>query len=144
MAGKLRRAEVTVSAHTPPKFYLVPELLSGFCQNLNTRFQHLPKINETNGLENLVSFLAWAQHRFLWIHPFQDYNGRIARLLTNILLINLDLPPIELKIETKTTRQGYIKALQAADNNKFDQLEKLIESALQESINDTGKTKSQE
>ncbi|EKD79686.1 MAG: hypothetical protein ACD_41C00001G0001 [uncultured bacterium] len=76
--------------------------------------------------------LAWAHHRFLWIHPFQDYNGRIGRLLINIILLDLALPAIELKVETTTNRKRYIKALQAADQGDLKLLEKLIEQALQE------------
>lgn len=133
-AGKLRNIEVSVSSHRPPKFYLLPELMLNFCHNLNTQLKHLPKTDEPDFLKKLISFLAWAQHRFLWIHPFQDYNGRLARLLTNVLLINLNLPPIELKVETKTGRQKYIKALQEADKGSFEKLETLINAALKESI----------
>lgn len=71
-------------------------------------------------------------HKFLWIHPFQDYNGRIGRLLINIVLLNLNLPPIELKVETTEGRKRYVEALQKADKNSFESLEKIIKSAIQE------------
>lgn len=48
-----------------------------------------PEAEETF-LAEVISLLAWFQHRFVWIHPFNDYNGRVARLLTNLLLLNLD------------------------------------------------------
>ncbi len=134
MGGQFRKIEVTVSKHIPPKYYLVPELIINFCKDLEIRIKSLSLIDSPKFLEELVSLLTWAQHRFLWIHPFQDYNGRIARLLTNLILINLNLPPIELKVETENTRKEYIEALQQSDNGNFQKLEKLIEKALKESV----------
>lgn len=131
-AGKFRQIEVTVSNHTPPKFYLVPQLILDFCRDLGTRLKHLPTIEEPNFLNKLTESLAWAQHRFLWIHPFQDYNGRIGRLLTNIILLNLNLPPIELQVETKSGRQKYVRALQMANEGDLKKFKKLIEAAVRE------------
>lgn len=132
-AGKFRAIEVVVSEHTPPKFYLVPEMIENFCKDTKARMNHLPKIDESNFLEELIKLMAWAHHRFLWIHPFQDYNGRIARLLNNIILLNLNLPPIELKVETKLGRKKYIKALQEADNGNYLLLGEVIKKAIEES-----------
>lgn len=39
---KFRKIEVAVSQHTPPKFYLVSELIMNFCKDLNTQLKHLP------------------------------------------------------------------------------------------------------
>ena len=139
-AGKFRQIEVTVSNHTPPKFYLVPQLILNFCRDLETRLKHLPTIEESNFLDKLTELLAWAQHRFLWIHPFQDYNGRLGRLLTNIILLNLNLPPIELQVETKSGRQKYIKALQMADDGNLEKFKKLIEAAAQEASKSLSKS----
>ncbi len=83
-------------------------------------------------LDELIALLAWSHHKFLWIHPFLDYNGRLGRLLNNIILLHLNLPPIELKVETADGRKKYIAALQAADNYNYKKLEKIIESALEE------------
>ncbi len=119
MGGQFRKIEVTASKHIPPKYYLVPELIINFCKDLEIRIKSLSLIDSPKFLEELVSLLTWAQHRFLWIHPFQDYNGRIARLLTNLILINLNLPPIELNVETKKTIKEYIEELKQGDKNDF-------------------------
>ena len=37
----------------------------------------MPKIEEIKKfIVEVVKLLAWFQHRFVYIHPFQDYNGR--------------------------------------------------------------------
>lgn len=137
--GKFRITEVTVSNHIPPKFFLVPQLMEDFTKDLQTRIENLPKIDDENFLNEFVSLLAWSHHRFLWIHPFKDYNGRIARLLNNIILLNLNLPPIELKVETKSGRRKYIEALQSADNHNYPRLEKIIKSAIEEATQELQK-----
>jgi hypothetical protein len=52
--------------------------------------------------------------------------------LINLILLNLNLPPIELKIETMTSRKNYINALQSADNQDYKKLEKIFKSAIDE------------
>lgn len=130
--GKFRNIEVTVSDHQPPKHFLVPQFIDNYCKNLAERLKHLPESNQDDFFYELIRYLAWVHHRFLWIHPFKDYNGRIARLLTNVILLNLDLPPVELKIETKTTREKYVEALKNADKGNYSKLEDLIKAAIEE------------
>ncbi|MDO9230918.1 MAG: Fic family protein [bacterium] len=136
MGGQYRNIEVKVSKHIPPKFYLVPQLMLEFTQDLQIRTHHLPKIDDSKFLDELIFLIAWAHHRFSWIHPFQDYNGRIGRLLNNIILLNLNLPPIELKVETISGRNNYIKALQLADDHNYSKLEKIIRKAIEESVSE--------
>ena len=130
--GKFRRIEVTVSHHTPPKAYLIPALMEDLIKDIKTRLRYLPKITDEKFIEELVILLAWTHHRFLWIHPFQDYNGRIARLLISIILLNLNLPAIELKIETPKGRKKYVNALQEADQGNHKKLEILVREAIYE------------
>jgi Fic family protein len=53
---------------------------------------------------------AFAAHlRLVDIHPFNDGNGRTARLLMNLVLIRCGYPPIAVRPED---RPGYIRALQ--------------------------------
>ena len=57
-------------------------------------------------------FLAESHSSFLAIHPFDDGNGRTARLLVNFALLRRRLPPIVIKTED---RDRYIAGLQGAD-----------------------------
>lgn len=134
LCGNFRTIDVSVSNHKPPKHYLVQQLIYEFCSDLNVRIDNLPSISNIKFLDELVILLAWAHHKFLWIHPFVDYNGRIARLLINLILLKINLPPIELKVETKVGRLKYIEALQLADTGNFSKLESLVKKAIEESI----------
>ena len=85
-------------------------------------------------MSELISLLAWFQHRFVWIHPFRDYNGRVARLLTNLLLLNLGFPILTIKAETGKDRDRYVKAMKAGDNYDLSKLESLLAQALKTSL----------
>ena len=60
----------------------------------------------------LPLFLAESHWSFIHIHPFDDGNGRTARLLANYALLRNNLPPIVIKSDD---RDRYIAGLQNAD-----------------------------
>ena len=134
-AGKFRTIDVTIGSFQPPHYSKVPILIKNLCEDLEEKLKYIPSTsNEEQFLENVISLLAWFQHRFVWIHPFQDYNGRVTRLLTNLVSLNLNLPALEIKAETGSDRENYINAMKAADNHDLSKLEKLIADALKESL----------
>lgn len=133
-AGKFRTIQVTFSGKEAHPYYQVAELITNLCKDLEERLKHLPKKNEKDFIVKVVEILAWFQHRLVFIHPFQDYNGRIARMLTTLILLQLNLPPIEVKAETGQDRKQYLKAMQRADEGNFNPLERLINNALSESL----------
>jgi len=64
--------------------------------------------------------IAFTAHRRLVdIHPFNDGNGRTARLLMNLLLIRGFYPPVAVRPED---RPAYLRALQEAGTASFDRL----------------------
>lgn len=132
-AGKYRTVRVEFSGKEAVQPHQVRELITNLCADLKERLKYLnPK--EEHFIEEVVQLLAWFQHRFVWIHPFQDYNGRIARALTIFILLKLELPPIEIKAETGLDRKKYLEAMYAADEENYAKLEILISSALNESF----------
>ncbi|CAN5131010.1 hypothetical protein BH11PAT1_BH11PAT1_5230 [soil metagenome] len=135
-AGKYRTIQVTFSSIEAPPYYQLPELVTNLSKDLEVRLQGIQSSSTDNEkfILEIVSLLAWFQHRFVFIHPFQDYNGRTARMLTSLVLLRLQLPPIELKADTGDDRKKYLEALQHADKGDFDYLEKLIGNALTESF----------
>jgi Fic family protein len=63
-----------------------------------------------------------AHRRLVNIHPFNDGNGRTARLLMNLVLIRGGYPPIAIRPED---RPAYVQALQRQREDEapdFDQL----------------------
>ncbi|MGA2296645.1 MAG: Fic family protein [FCB group bacterium] len=69
-------------------------------------------------------------YQFLRIHPFDDGNGRMSRLLMNLILMQFGYPPAIVQTER---REDYINSLQYADADDFDKFiifigERLIES----------------
>ena len=62
---------------------------------------------------------AWFHHRFSQIHPFQDGNGRVARALASLILVQDGLFPLVVKRDDKAQ---YLKALEAADDGKLGPL----------------------
>jgi len=132
-AGKFRTIQVEFSGKEPPNYYLVPVLIVNLCDDLKERSKNL-KTNSENYIEDVIELLAWFQHRFVWIHPFQDYNGRLARMLTILILLKLRLPPIEIKVQDNSSRRKYISAMQEADGGNLDTLKTLIKVALNESL----------
>lgn len=136
IGGKFRTVEVSVSKHKPPLFYQVPQLMNDFIEDFKVRLKHLPDLEKTKTLDEHIDLLTWAHHRFLWIHPFVDYNGRLGRLLINMILLNLNLPPVELKVETRSGREKYIEALSKADVGDPTALKRILYSALEESAKD--------
>lgn len=131
-AGKYRKIQVTFSGKEAPAFYQVPELVINLCSDLEIRLRHLPVSQNEDFIVKAVELLAWFQHRFVFIHPFQDYNGRVARMLTILLLLRLNLPPVEVQAETEDARKVYILAMQKADEGDLSFLEELISQALTE------------
>lgn len=59
-----------------------------------------------------------AHRRLVDIHPFNDGNGRVARLSMNLILIRAGYPPVAVRPED---RVEYIRALQVAQAGKGDE-----------------------
>ena len=79
---------------------------------------------------------AFLHHAFVQIHPFQDGNGRIARLLTSFVLIKGGLFPFSID---RDDRSKYIDSLEYADKGEYQPLVDIIAanqiSSIERSLN---------
>lgn len=78
LPGKTREQDVEVANHLAPEFSEIPRLMSDFERHYS--FCE----NEIGAIKLMKTFAA--HHRFMFIHPFLDGNGRIGRLLTDAML----------------------------------------------------------
>lgn len=77
--GAYRQGLVKISQpeHLPPEAVTVPQYMAELVQFIN---------NPAPAKYDLMK-VALAHHRFAWVHPFGNGNGRVVRLLTYTLLI---------------------------------------------------------
>ncbi len=75
--GALRAEQVVVGRHEPPGHDSLPAFMARFGEAYAPGVHH--------GAAKLVAAAA-AHHRLMWIHPFLDGNGRVARLFTEAYL----------------------------------------------------------
>lgn len=73
--AEYRRDDVTVGRHLAPAWRDIEGLVEAWA----ARYRALA------GAEAFVVALACAHHRLLWIHPFVDGNGRVARLHSHLV-----------------------------------------------------------
>ena len=70
------------------------------------------KVHSESSDTNFVWLASVFHYKFIRIHPFDDGNGRIARILMNFILMQHSYPPVTIKANQK---EAYISALQKAD-----------------------------
>jgi Fic family protein len=79
----------------------------------------------------LAEAVAKRHAAFERIHPFLDGNGRVGRLLTNLVLVRLGYPPA---IVYKRDRTRYLKALDRADQGDSAPLGELFARAILDNL----------
>lgn len=89
-------------------FYATPEETPAKMQDLMTWYR-----DETaKRAMRPVEIAARLHHRFTAIHPFDDGNGRMSRLLMNLMLMQAGYPPAVIRLGE---REQYLAALRRAD-----------------------------
>ncbi len=123
-AGRYRRNKVFISGskYTFPSPDQVQNLMKGF----------ITKIKGVAKKSHPVEYAAIAHKELVFIHPFIDGNGRVSRLLMNLILLQTGyclaiIPPI--------LRRDYINALEKAhtDDKEF---QRFIARTVRETQND--------
>lgn len=122
-AGRLRTGMVRITSanFTPPNARIVPDLID----------ELVNFVNQNHGSMEPLVLATIFHHRFVWIHPFIDGNGRTVRLAMNLMLMRLGFPPVF--ILTKD-RQKYYTALNSANNGDYNKLYLLMFQAAERSL----------
>ena len=124
--GKFRTRDVQVGRHVPISPGAIPRFLARF----ESAYSNL-------GKTDAILSAATAHHRLLWIHPFLDGNGRVARLMSHaVLRETLDTGGVWSVARGLARSEGVYKAhLAACDQTRRNDLDgrgHLSEAALTE------------
>lgn len=111
-SGKFRSCNVSIknAKHTPPDSICVNEYMEKL----------VDWINQEDMLQMQLLKVAIAHHCFTWIHPFDNGNGRMSRILTYSMLLQYGFNMAYLLNSTAVfciDRNKYFDMLQLADEN---------------------------
>lgn len=121
-AGRYRSVPVRISGSTVilPNPLKVPELMEKLVRDLRAAKDHPVKIS------------AEVHYQLVSIHPFTDGNGRTARLLMNLILVQAGYPAAIIKPEE---RLKYLNSLEKAQlGGSLDDYYELIYAAVDRSL----------
>ena len=133
--GELRLLNVTagVGGRSYMNYSKVPSRLAEFCKQMNENREKASDMTT----DELYQLTFDAHYQLVTIHPWADGNGRMARLVMNMLQFEFGLIPTKILQEDK---EEYIKALVATreddDLNIFRMfMSSMMEKNLQNEIN---------
>ena len=121
-AGRIRSERVMIAGakHQPPNPAKVDVLLEQF-------FSRLREATDTEPIR-LASWVHWAIAR---IHPFEDGNGRIARLWQDLVLFGHKLTAAVIR---QQDRNEYYASLTSADDGDLNPLTQLVARSLSRTL----------
>jgi Fic family protein len=122
-AGKYRTGQVRITGATfiPPPAQEIPTKINELLHTLSQNPDELTPIE----------LAAYFHHKFVYIHPFIDGNGRTARLLANIILIRNGYP---FTVLLKVDRPKYLRALNEADHRNLTPLANYTATCVERSL----------
>lgn len=122
IAGRFRTSGVRISGANfiPPNALKISEYITELIEWVNTC-----------DLDIVIKSILF-HHRFVWIHPFFDGNGRTVRLVFNLLLMRAGYPPA---IILRNDRKKYYDALNQSNKGDYSKLVLIVLQALERSLN---------
>lgn len=122
-AGRYRNSGVRISGanFVPPNALKINDLME----------ELITWVNEEELTTSTIVKASIFHHRFVWIHPFFDGNGRTVRLVFNLLLMKEGFPPA---IILKNDRKKYYDALNKANNGDYSKILLLVIQAVERSL----------
>lgn len=124
IAGVYRTGDVFIfgSDHKPP---------SGF--EISGEMEKLIKwIKKEKNNYHILELSAIIHHKLVAIHPFWDGNGRVSRIIMNILMMNAGYP---MAIILKNDRKRYYRVLTEADKGEYKNLCEFLAQSVIRSLN---------
>lgn len=101
-----------------------PHLTPNEMQNLIQWVNHRIEKKDMHPLMMVATFV----YEFLSIHPYQDGNGRLSRLLTSMLLMQQDymfIQYVSFENVIETRKDEYYKALMEGQKNRYKENERI-------------------
>jgi cell filamentation protein len=128
-AGEYRSVELAKDEFSWPPSYIVPENMARFEKELLAK--HTPF--KPRELASVCLFVSQIHAEFLYIHPFREGNGRMARWLADIMLIQAGYPLPAYRFAgngSRKVRAEYLDAVRLGYEQEYQALSRFFEEAV--------------
>ncbi|MCT4645851.1 MAG: Fic family protein [Carboxylicivirga sp.] len=120
-AGQFRTVNMTKGGFLFPTAKFLPKI----CQDFD--YQLLYKLpNYYNNKEKLIEDIARVHAELLFIHPFREANGRVARILANMMAVKQGYDFLGFYKITQRQFKEYIIAVQSAADQNYQPMIEII------------------
>lgn len=85
-------------------------------------------------LDKIIEALATVHTEIVLIHPFRDGNGRIARLISQLMALQAGLPLLDFDGIQGQKKQAYFVAVQAGMSNNYHPMIKIFRSIIKRTL----------
>jgi len=106
MAGEYRAYNLMIKGHRPTSHEKIAQKMAQLVEAQPPEYAHT------------IESTAFFHLRLAKIHPFGDGNGRVGRLIINIMLEQAQLPPVIIRIEDRPAYYAALNAYDGLDGNR--------------------------
>lgn len=126
-AGQLRSVNMAKPSIDFAAAKYVAKLFDDFSSNYLQQYNNLLSYDE----EKLFSYLAESHVEFILIHPFREGNGRISRLLIDVMATKAGYEPLDYTLWDEH-KDYYFKSIQAGRDGNFSHMTRLIRDIIKQ------------
>lgn len=127
-AGELRTVNMSKDGFQFASALYLPKLIQDFEKSYLSKFEGLESYTE----ETLIQLLTESHVEFILIHPFREGNGRMARLLIDVMTTRAGFSPLDYTL-MEQHRDYYFKSIQAGVAGDYEPLNRLMTDVFHQS-----------
>jgi cell filamentation protein len=129
-AGVYRNVNLTKGVFPFAAAREIPHLMSDFFDDILG--EYTPCLFTDR--KKIIEAVSIVHTELLLIHPFREGNGRIARLLANLMVLQADLPPMDFGFIKGGIKEKYYRAIQQGLKRNYEPIKKIMRVALKRGL----------
>ncbi|MFH1227008.1 MAG: Fic family protein [Planctomycetota bacterium] len=125
-AGRYRDVNITKDNFPFAPARQIPRLMADLAGNILARYT--PCIFKDK--EKVVEAIGVVHSELLLIHPFREGNGRLARLLADLMALQAGLPALDYGFIKGRIKQAYYRAIQSGLSQDYEPIKAIVGACL--------------
>lgn len=108
----------------------IPRLMEAFSRTTLRKFTPC----NSNVIQDQEEALAIVHAELILIHPFREGNGRCARMLSTLMALQADLPPLDFGGVRGQEKRRYIAAIHEAVGQNYEPMKQVMRRVIERTL----------